>query len=125
MIGLISLYSKNFTFTVTVVIALYALQYIIKGPYYTIQKRYLNSFSSPSMASKIYSANSLVESLFRTVICYVASLLLGVVSTTYSIIIIGCVFTIIFIFVLDYMKDKIGLKPEEYNKKDINFTEVH
>lgn len=124
LIGLISLYAKSFTFTVISVIALYALQYIIKGPYHTIQKRYLNSFSSPSMASKIYSANSLVESLFRTVICYVASLLLGVVSTTYSIIIIGCIFTIIFIFVLDYMKDKIGLKPEEYNKKDINFTEV-
>lgn len=125
LIGLISLYSKNFTFIVAAVIGLYALQYIIKGPYLTIQKRYLNSFSTPSMASKIYSANTLVESLFRTVICYVASLLLGIASTTYSIVIIGCVFTIIFIFVLDYMKDKIGLKPEEYNKRDINFTEVH
>lgn len=123
-IGLISLYCKNYIFVVASVFVLYAVQYIIKGPYHTLQKRYLNSFSSPSMNAKIYSANMLVESLFRTVLCFIASLLLDITSTTYAIVLIGCVSTVVFIFVLDYMRDKIGLKPEEYSKKDIEFTEV-
>ena len=124
-VGFVSLYSKNFIFTVAIVFLLYAVQYAIKGPYYTLQKRYLNSFSSSTMATKIYSADALVESFFSTVMCYIASLLLGFTSTIYAVIIIGLVFLILFIWILDYMKDKIGLKPEEYKKSDINFTEVH
>ena len=123
--GLISLFGKNFTLTVVIVFLFYAVQYIIKGPYYTLQKRYLNSFSSSSMSTKIYSANTLVESFFSTLMCYIASLLLEVTSTIYAVIIIGLAFLLIFIWLLDYMKDKIGLKPEEYKKSDINFTEVH
>ena len=123
-IGLISLYCRSYIFVIVSVFMLYAVQYIIKGPYHTLQKRYLNSFSTPSMSTKIYSANMLIESLFRTILCFLASLLLDITSTTYAIVIIGCISTVVFIFVLDYMKDKIGLKPQEYSKKDIEFTEV-
>lgn len=125
VIGVTSMFSKNFTFTICIVLFAYSLQYIIKGPYYTIIKRYLNSFSTPNMATKIYSVNILVESLFSSIICYLASILLDFTSTASAVAILGCVFMIAFIFILDYMKDKIGLKPEEYKKSDINFTEVH
>ncbi len=125
VIGLVSLFSHNFTFTIIVILTLYAIQYIIKGPYYTLLKRYLNSFSSSSMSTKIYSVNTLIESLFSGIMCYLASLLLEFTSTKCAIAMLGCVFFIVFILVLDYMKDKIGLKPDEYKKSDINFTEVH
>ncbi|MCI8519218.1 MAG: MFS transporter [Clostridia bacterium] len=125
VVGLTAMFSMNFVFTIIVVISMYALQYIIKGPYYTLIKRYLNSFSSSTMAPKIFSVNTLVESLFSTVMCYLASILLEHTLTANAVAILGCVFLIAFIFILDYMKDKIGLKPEEYEKKDINFTEVH
>ncbi len=125
VIGLTATFSKNFTIMICIILAMYAIQYIIKGPYYTLIKRYLNSFSSPTMVTKIYSVNTLVESLFSAIMCYIASLLLEFTSTTYTIIFLGCFFIIAFIFILDYMKDKIGLKPEEYKKSDIYFTEVH
>ena len=124
-IGLTAIFCKNFGVCLTIILIFYAMQYIIKGPYYTLIKRYLNSFSSPTMATKIFSVNTLVESLFSSVMCYLGSLLLDVTSTTYAITILGCVFVLAFVFILDYMRDKIGLKPEEYDKKDINFTEVH
>lgn len=125
VIGLTAIFSKNFAVMISIILVMYALQYIIKGPYYTLIKRYLNSFSSPTMATKIYSVNTLVESLFSAVMCYLASLLLECTSTTYTIVFLGCFFLIAFVFILDYMKDKIGLKPEEYKKSDIHFTEVH
>lgn len=125
VIGLTAIFSKNFAIMISIILVMYALQYIIKGPYYTLIKRYLNSFSSPTMATKIYAVNTLVESLFSAVMCYIASLLLERTSTTYTIVFLGCFFLIAFVFILDYMKDKIGLKPEEYDKKDIHFTEVH
>ncbi len=109
-IGLISMFNHNFTFTIISVLCLYSLQYIVKGPYYTLQKRYLNSFSSPKMATKIYSATMLIESLFRSIACYFASILLGITSTASSVTIIGCIFVIAFVFILDYMKDKLRIK---------------
>ena len=125
VIGLTAIFSKNFVFTFFTVFVMYALKYIIKGPYYTLIKIYLNSFSSSTMATKIFSENTLIESLFSTIMCFFASLLLDFTTTAYSIAILGCIFLILFMFILDYMKDKIGLKPEEYDKKDINFMEIH
>ncbi len=124
IIGLVSIFSKNITFTIIVVFILYAVQYVIKGPYYTIQKRYLNSFSTPNISTKIYSANTLIESLFSAVMCYLTSLLLEFTSTSCAVAMLGCAFTVVFVFILDYMKDRIGLKPEEYRKSDITFTDV-
>lgn len=123
--GLSAIIINNFNLLFIIVISSYAIWNIIRAPYYTLQKRYLNSFSTPSMASKIYSACTLIESLFNTIIYWIASFMLNHMSTSYAVVMIGCVFTIIFIFISDYMKDKIGLKPEEYKKKDIYFTEVH
>lgn len=83
-IGLIALFSKNHTFVVISVLVLYAIQYIIRSAYLTIKKRYLNSFSSTTMATKIYSLNSLIENLFGAVMCVFASLLLNFTSSFYT-----------------------------------------
>ena len=125
VIGLTAIIYGNTKFAFIMILFAYILQYIIKGPYYTLQKRYLNSFSTPEMSTKIFSACTLIESIFNTSIYWVASWLLEFMPTSYAIVILGCVFSIAFIFILDYMKDRIGLKPEEYDKKDISFTEVH
>lgn len=125
VIGLTAIIFKGTRAAFVIILLAYTLQYIIKGPYYTLQKRYLNSFSTPSMSTKIYSACTLIESIFNTSIYWIASLLLEIAPTSFAIVILGCVFSIAFVFILDYMKDKIGLKPEEYDKKDITFTEVH
>lgn len=125
IIGLSALIFKGSTLSFIIILIAYALQYIIKGPYYTLQKRYLNSFSTESMAPKIYSACTLIESIFNVIIYWVCSFMLEYISTSYAITILGCIFAIAFIFILDYMRDKIGLKPEEYDKNDIYFTEVH
>lgn len=123
--GLSAIIIKGSNILFFIVISSLAIWNIVRAPYYTLQKRYLNSFSSPSMSSKIYSACILIESTFNTITYWIASIMLDHLSSSTSMVIIGCVFTIFFVFTLDYMKDKIGLKPEEYKKSDISFTEVH
>lgn len=98
------------------------LLYAIKGPYYTLVNRYYNNFSNPDINTKIYSAKSLIESFARAALCFFASFLLGISSIAYALVILGCLLTVTFIFLLDYMKTRIGLKPEEYKKKDIEFS---
>lgn len=114
----------NIILAIIIIFIMFAIQNIIKGPYYTLIYRYLNSFSSPEISTKIYSANALVEGIFRFLITLFASFLLDHTTTSYALIIIGCVFMAILVILLDYMKTRVGLKPEEYKKSDIEFTFV-
>lgn len=96
-------------------ILLYA---VVKGPYYTLIKRYLNSFVSSSITTKIYSANSMCDSMFRSLTYLLSSYLLGITTTSFALVIIGSIFSLIFIILLDYMKTRVGLNPEEYKASD-------
>ncbi len=123
--GLSAIIINSYSILFVIVICVYIIWNIIRGPYFTLQKRYLNSFSSPTMSSKIYSACTLIESSFTTIVYWFSSFLLNHMTTSFALVILGCLFTLAFIFILDYMKERIGLKPEEYKKNDIYFTEVH
>ncbi len=109
---------------VIVVLILYLIHYIVKGPYYTLMDKYLNSFSTREISTKIYSAKSVVTSIFSTIILQIASLVMDNFTTAKSFIIIGFSFFGAFILVLQYMKTRVGLKPEEYKKSDIEYVKV-
>ena len=72
----------------------------------------------------ISSLYNLVENLLRCMIALIASILLRYINTANVFIIIGTVFTIILSALLINMKDKVGLKPEEYTEKDIEFLKL-
>ena len=40
-------------------------------------------------------------------------------NVQYTLIIVGCVMTIVIVLMLDYMRGTVGLKMEEYGKKEI------
>ena len=84
-------------------------------------QRYLNSFSNPNINTKIFAIDSLLYNLGRVVLSLFTSFLLTITTTSYALIIIGCLFFTIFTFLLEYMKTKVGLKPEEYSKEDLIF----
>lgn len=107
------------------VLALFTVHSVISGPYYTLIKQYLGSFSTSSMRTKILSATLLVESITRTAISFVISYLTDNVSSAVSTLVIGIAFTIILLIVLSYMKSRVGLKLEEYPKSDVKFNELY
>ena len=121
-IGIIGMNSN--IVSIFVILILCSIHYICKGPYYTLMDRYLNSFSGSKISSKIYSAKSLITGIFSTIILQVASCIMEHFNSAQSLIIIGFSFLIVFIFVLKYMKTRVGLKPEEYRKSDIEYVNV-
>ena len=62
-----------------------------------------------------------MEDLGAMLSSFIVSILLKNMAIAYASLIIGIVSLILFIIVLDYMKTRIGLKPEEYRKQDIEF----
>ena len=101
---------------------MFAIQYILKGPFYTLIKQYLNSFSDNELRLKIYSANSLIEYVVSTIITFSCSFLLTMFTNAQATLIVGCFALFAFIGLLIYMLDKVGLKPEQYKKEDIDYS---
>lgn len=108
----------------SIVILMLAIQFLAKGPYYTLIKQYLSSFSSSTMRIKIFSANNLIEGIITGIISFIGSWLLLFTDTAHASIIIGCSSFVIVIILLEYMSSRVGLDPEKYTKKDIEFREV-
>lgn len=122
VIGVVVLTIKNSIVEFTLITVAFIIQYIIKGPYYTLIKRYLSNFSTSVLRPKLYTANTFAESIGRALVYLLSSALLGFTSTSYAFVLIGGLSILAFIFVLSYMKPRVGLKPEEYDKKDIDYA---
>lgn len=101
---------------------LYLIQYAIKGPYQALMTRYLNNFTNRKIRPKITALKNLSSNLFTAIISMLCAIMLQFTTTANTFIIIGCITTIFIVLLLDYMRDKVGLKPEKYGKEDIKYS---
>ena len=104
------------------VFLLYLVQYAIKGPYQALMSRYLNNFTNRKIRPKITALKNLSSNLFTAGISLLCAILLKVTTTANTFIVIGCITTIFIVLLLDYMRDRVGLKPEQYSKEDIKYA---
>ena len=101
------------------ILILFALQYIMKGPYYVLIKRYFNNFTNSEKRIKIATVNNLVENLIASILIFGTSFILNIIPANYTLIIVGTIFSISMILLLNYMKSTVGLRMEQYGKKEI------
>ena len=102
----------------------FLIQYIVKGPFYPLIKQYLNNFTTANFRTKISSSYNLLENILRFVITFLASNLVRVTTTANTFTILGCILGIIVILMLENMRNKVGLRPEEYSTKDVKILEL-
>lgn len=124
VIGMSIMGKLPYNLTISIILWMFFFQFMVKGPFYTLIKRYLNNFTNSALREKIISFYSLAESVARAIIGFVVSLLLRATTASNTIFLVGCIFTVILILLLDNMRNKVGLKPEEYQPKEIEFTQL-
>lgn len=121
--GLLAVISTDLT-SIIAILFIFTIHYITKGPYHTLMDKYLNSFSGQEISNQIFSARTFLISIFSPVILLITSLILNYLPTSYTLIIIGGILLILFMLTLQYMHSRVGLKPEEYDKSEIEYTKV-
>ena len=92
-----------------------------KGIFGVLMTRYLSNFTNSNILPKIYSVNSISRNFFRMIIGFLGSYILSITNTANSLILTGIIFIIVVLSLISYMKTRTGLKPEEYQKDDIEF----
>lgn len=122
MIGLTANLNFNNTIQIIIIIMLFEIQHFLRSPYWTLENRYITNFTTPDIRVKILSTSKFMKRMTRMIITFLAGLLLEYFTTSQAYLIIGIVGFMIMLFVLNYMKNRVGLDPEEYDKKDIEYT---
>lgn len=117
--GIITLLPIDYRIQAMIITILCTIIYIAKGVYQIIKKRYMANFVKPNTLVQIYSANSIIDNLVRMIASYIASLTLNFMNIKYASLFIGVVFTVVVFLISLYMKSRVGLKPENYDKKDV------
>ena len=88
-----------------------------------LEDKYVTNFTDVNIRAKIISTSNLIKNIGEIVISFLGGLLLEFYSTNISYLIIGFIGLIVILFVLKYMKKRIGLNPEQYNKEDMKYQE--
>lgn len=121
--GIISVTTFSHMAIATIIVVTYIIRYLGMGSYYVLIKKYITNFTNVEVANKVYSAHGLVTGIGNTIICTLGSLIVTHNNIKYSMIIFGIIFLAIMLLVLNFMKTRVGLEPNEYRKKDINYKE--
>lgn len=108
------------TFKVIIVL-LFVSQGAIKGAYNVLIYRYLNNFTNRKIRTKLATIRNMFYNISSILISLFGAMLLNYTDSANTIIIVGCMMTILIILLLDYMRGKVGLKPEQYKKEDLKY----
>ena len=122
--GVLGLKTKQFPIFTIFIILLFLIGKFVHGIFYTIMDRYFRNFTSKDIDTKIFAVKNLFVNLVSAVMGIMASFLLSKMSTAYCMIIVGIIFTIMYILMGKYIKLRVGLKPEEYSRQERKYDEL-
>lgn len=119
IIGMVTINTTNISI-IPIILLMYVIQYISRSNYYILQEKYAKNFTTPKNRSRISCTIDTVTNLTIAVVSFVAGMLLDTIPISYAFLLSGLAFLAILIVTLEYMKKRVGLKPEEYSVEDIN-----
>ena len=111
IIGFLAMIGTSTTFKVIIVL-LFVFQGAIKGAYNVLIYRYLNNFTNRKIRTKLATIRNMFYNISSILISLFGAMLLNYTDSANTIIIVGCMMTILIILLLDYMRGKVGLNPE-------------
>ena len=122
--GIAGIKAEKFNFLLVIIALAFITARFAHGMFYTIMDRYFRNFTNKDIDTKIFAVKNLFVNILSALAGMMASFLLSKMSTAYCMIIIGTIFTIMYILMGKYMKARVGLKPEEYSRQERRYDEL-
>ncbi len=120
IIGIISsLWKANAI--IPIILVMLVIQKICASLWYILESKYIKNFTTEENRNKITFTYEFIGSIVASVFSILGGILLDLVSVQHAFVIVGLASFASMVLVLDYMRTRFGLKPEEYKKEDIEF----
>lgn len=120
-IGVISIRITN-NLALPLILVFYTVIRICDSQWWVTEYTYLKNFTTPESRNKITFTYELITGVGASIISLIGAAILDSINIRYAVILIGLLFLVIMIVVLDYMRTRFGLKPSQYKKEDIKFV---
>lgn len=124
ILGILGIYNKLSLGTLSCMLICLCVIGLVQGAYRVAIKKYVLSFTNHNMRIKITSAYYVFENLGKAITLLVSGLILEFINNSVTCLVFSVFSFFIMILILKYLKGKLGLKPEEYSKRDINYTNI-
>ena len=121
LLGVATMFNIPFEVQLMTIIFVFITRAYSKGVFEVLKNRYMNNFADGNIVPKIYLANELVSNFCALIVGIIASIILKKTVLSESLWIIGAVATVAILVLALYSKSRLGLKPEEYSKEDIEY----
>lgn len=119
-IGVISIRVTN-NFALPIILIFYTVTRICDSQWWITEYTYLKNFTTPEHRNKITFTYELITGVGGSIISLIGAAILDIINIRYAMMLIGILFLAIMIVILDYMRSRFGLKPNEYSKEDLEF----
>lgn len=106
---------------IPIILIMCTIQKINVSLWYIFEPKYLKNFTTENMRNKITFAYEFIGGIVASFFSILGGLLLNILNVKHAFLVVGILALISIIIVLNYMKTRFGLKPEEYKKEDIEF----
>lgn len=123
-VGIIS-FCTNITFFKSILLIIFLLiMGFVQGAYRIAIKKYILSFTTHKIRNRITATYYIFENIGSTLFSFGIGAILNYLPNNIACIILAILSSIIILFILKYMSTRLGLRPEEYNPKDINNVKI-
>lgn len=119
LVGLCGVINELNLTTLSIIIVCLCFMGMIQGAYRVAIKKYVLSFTTSEVRTKITSAYYIFENIGSALTSFLIGIILNYTTSSRAGIIFACLSFITIILVSMYMKGKLGLKPEQYDPKEI------
>ena len=106
-----------------IILFMYCLSRVTNSIWYILEYKYLKNFTTPEMRNKITFAYELINGIVASIMAVLGGLVLKIIEIQDAVLVVSLASLVVIILILDYMRTRFGLKPEEYKKEDIEFEE--
>lgn len=120
LVGVIASISKT-NVIIPIVLLIFAIQKVCSAIWFVLETKYIKNFTTEKNRSNIAFAYEIVGATSASIFSILGGILLDHTNIEYSFLIIGLISLALMVLTLDYMKTRIGLKPHQYDKKDISY----
>ena len=117
--GLLFILNVDPNIALPIMISLFMVQYFMRGAYLVLIKRYMNNFTTSEKRVKIATVNNLAENILTSLLIFGSAFILDILPLNITLLLIGCFAVLFTVLLLEYMKKTVGLKMEQYSKKDL------
>lgn len=119
IMGIVLSLNINIKVKIPIIAVMFIIQYLARGPYYVLIKRYFNNFTTSKKRVEIATVNNFIENLIASMLMFCSAYVLDRLPINLTLIVVGCMAVMITLIVLDRMRTTVGLNPEQYDKEEI------